>query len=257
LANAVAAAAPGDKLVVHPGTYTESVTVDKPISISGVRGSPRPVIDGACGARVTILATTGGVSLRRLKVIGADERSGGYASSVDFSQVSGGSVRDLKLVDTCDAVYGVNVFHSGAFTIRDNEAVGFSDAGLYVGGINDTGSGSISISGNSSHGNNRGLIIEDSGGLASINVRDNLFDRNKLVGEANRSGIFISNSSGVLVQGNRVRRNAKYGIEVDETSHDNRFFDNVVRNNGLLDVLDEGTGNCGADNSPDLFDACG
>lgn len=257
MANAIAAAAPGDKLEVHPGTYAESINVDKPLKISGVRGRPRPVIDGACGARVTILATVGGVSLRWLKVIGADERAGGYASSVDFSQVSSGSVRELKLVDTCEAVYGVNVFHTGPFTIRDVEASGFSDAGIYVGGINDTGSGSINVMDNFSHNNNRGLIIEDSGGLASISVRDNVFDRNRLVGEANRSGIFISNSSGVLMQGNRARRNAKYGIEIDETSHDNRFFGNVAAHNGLLDVHDEGTGNCGADNVPDLFDACG
>lgn len=125
MANAIAAAAPGDKLEVHPGTYAESINVDKPLKISGVRGRPRPVIDGACGARVTILATVGGVSLRWLKVIGADERAGGYASSVDFSQVSSGSVRELKLVDTCEAVYGVNVFHTGPFTIRDVEAPDF------------------------------------------------------------------------------------------------------------------------------------
>jgi len=240
--------------VVHAGTYREAIEVDKPITITGDRSGPRPVIDAACGARVTILAQTGGVSLRWLKVIGADESAGGYPSSVDFSSVSGGSVRELKLVNTCNAIYGVNVFHTGAFTIRDNEAIGFTDGGIYVGGITDTGNGAINISGNSSHGNNRGLIVEDSGGLAAITVRDNVFDRNRLVGEANKSGIFISNSNGVLIEGNRASRNGKYGLEIDENSHDNRIFDNVFAKNGLLDIHDEGSRNCGTGNKPDAFD---
>ncbi|MDX6583540.1 MAG: nitrous oxidase accessory protein [Solirubrobacterales bacterium] len=257
LAGAVAAASPGDKLVVHPGTYAESITVDKPLKIIGLRDRPRPVINGACAARVTILVTSGRVSLRRLKVIGADESGGPYPSEVDFSQLSHGSARDLKLVDTCEAEYGINVFHTGALTVRDNEAVGFDDAGIYVGGIEDTGGGAINVTGNSAHGNNRGVIIEDSGGFASISVRDNVTDRNTVAGEGNRSGIFIRNSSGVLIEGNRARHNADFGVQIDSDSHDNRLFDNLFAHNRAADVVDEGTGNCGADNVPDLFRACG
>lgn len=253
LAAAIAAAAPGDKLVVHSGTYQEAVVVDKPLTIVGDRSEPRPVIDGECGTRVTILAQVGGVSLRWLKVVGADESAGGYSSAVDFTSVSGGSVRELKLVDTCDALYGVNVFNTGPFTVRDSEAVGFSDAGIYVGGITDTGNGAVKVTGNSSHGNNRGLIVEDSGGLASITVKDNVFDHNRLVSEANRSGIQISNSNGVLIEDNVARHNAKYGIWLDAKSHDNRLFDNKFVHNDFMDALDEGTRNCGTGNVPDLF----
>ena len=256
LAGAVAAAAPGDKLVVHPGIYAESIVVDKPLRIVGVRDERRPLIDGGCAARVTVAVTSGGVSLRWLKVVGADETAGGYPSAVDFSEVSGGSARELKLVDTCAAEYGINVFHTGAMRLSDNEAIGFEDAGIYVGGIEDTGNGAIAITANSAHGNNRGLIVEDSGGLASIVVRDNRFDRNRLLGEANRSGIFVANSSGLLIDGNRARRNAKYGIQLDAASHDNRLFDNRFARNGVRDVLDEGTHNCGSGNTPDRFARC-
>jgi nitrous oxidase accessory protein len=258
LTSAVAGATPGDKLRVHPGTYPESITLDKPLSIVGIRDRPRPVIDGGCAARVTVAVTASGVGLRWLTVIGADASAGGFPSEVDFSQVGGGSARELKLIDTCEAEYGINVFHTGAMELRDNTASGFDDAGIYVGGIDNTGGGAIKVSGNSTHGNNRGLIVEDSRGEAvDIRLRNNIADRNKLVGEGNRSGIFIHNSDGVLIEGNRTRHNAKYGIELDADSHGNRLFDNVSAHNGLLDVLDEGTGNCGADNVPDVFGACG
>ncbi len=139
-------------------------------------------------------------------------------------------------------------------TIRDNEAVGFPDGGIYVGGITDTGNGAVNITGNYAHGNNRGLIVEDSGGLAAITVRNNILDHNRLIGEANRSGIFVSNSNGVLIEGNRARRNATYGIELDENSHDNRIFNNSFARNGFLNVLNEGVRNCGIGNVPDRFD---
>jgi nitrous oxidase accessory protein len=257
LGAAVAAAAPGDKLLVQPGTYGESIVVDKPLTIVGARDGRRPVIDGGCGARVTVAVTVGGVSLRWLKVIGADEAAGGYPSSVDFSNLSGGSARELKLVDTCDAEYGINVFQTGPLELRDNEAIGFSDAGIYVGGISDTGGGSIRISGNSTHDNNQGLLIEDSGGSAvDIRLRKNVADHNTLHGEGNPVGIMIRNSDGVVIEGNRARHNRAYGIQLDAESDGNRLFDNVFRHNGVDDAFDQGTRNCGAGNVPDLSD-CG
>jgi parallel beta-helix repeat protein len=254
ISTAVQAASPGDKIVVHAGTYHEAVAVDKPLTIVGDRSGPRPVVTGDCAARVTILAQVGGVSLRWLTVKGADKSEGGYPSAVDFTSVSSGSVRQLKLVNTCDAEYGVNVFNTGPFTIRDNEAVGFSDGGIYIGGVTDTGSGKILAEGNYSHGNNRGLIVEDSGGLADIVVKDNVLDNNRVVNEFNRSGIQVTNSNGVLIEGNVARRNAKYGIWLDDKSHDNHLFDNRFTHNSFHNVLDEGTRNCGTGNKPDAFE---
>jgi parallel beta-helix repeat protein len=250
---AVQAAGPGDTLVVHAGTYHEAVAVDKPLTIIGDRSGHRPVVTGDCLARVTILAQVGGVSLRWLTVKGADKAVGGYSSAVDFTSVSSGSVRQLKLVDTCHALYGVNVFNTGPFSIRDNEAVGFSDGGIYIGGVNDTAGGRILAAGNYSHDNNRGLIVEDSGGLADIVVKNNVLDDNRVVSEFNRSGIQITNSDGVLIEGNVARHNAKYGIWLDDESHDNHLFDNRFAHNSFHNVLDEGTRNCGTGNKPDVF----
>ncbi|MFI5122883.1 MAG: NosD domain-containing protein [Vicinamibacteria bacterium] len=257
LGAAVAAAEPGDELLVHPGTYSESIVVDKPLQIVGLRDGPRPVIDGGCSARVTVAVTVGGVSLRWLKVIGADESGGFYPSSVDFTGVSSGSARELKLVDTCEAEYGINVFQTGAVSLLDNEAVGFSDAGIYVGAISDTGGSALRVSRNSTHGNNRGLIVEDSGGSAvDIRLRRNVADRNRLIGEGNPTGIFIRNTDGILIEGNRARHNGRFGLQLDAESDHNHLFDNIFAHNPSDDVSDSGRRNCGTGNVPDLSD-CG
>ena len=102
-------------------------------------GRARPVINGDCGTRVTISVTSAGVTLRRLKVVGASEGFGSYPAEVDFNQVNTGRARGLVVRDTCDAQYGINVFDTGPVQIVNNRARGgFSDAGIYIGGIQDT-----------------------------------------------------------------------------------------------------------------------
>jgi len=97
----------------------------------------------------------------------------------------------MVLRDTCDAEHGINVFRTGSVAVRRSVAHGFTDAGIYVGGI---GAGPVTMAGNQSYGSVRGIIIEDSA-PGTVAVVDNRLD-------GNGTGIFLNGSDGVLVRGN-------------------------------------------------------
>lgn len=80
---AVMASSAGDGIEVMPGTYPEQVVVDKPLSIFGAPGQPRPVIeyDGTLAATVTIAATGAGASLSDLDIRGIGQNTFGLQAN--------------------------------------------------------------------------------------------------------------------------------------------------------------------------------
>jgi len=138
--------------------------------------------------------------------------------------------------DTCgDAEYGINVFKSGSIQITDNSASGFGDAGIYIGQITSTPFGPMTISGNESFGNVRGIIIENSAG-GQIAVRSNSTHDNQI------TGIWITNSDGVHIDRNNVRNNRDSGIELDSLSDGNLIRRNKVQGHTFDLANDGGTG---------------
>lgn len=126
--------------------------------------------------------------------------------------------------------------------IRGNTAIGFEDAGIYIGGIVNTGSGSIVARGNRLYQNNRGIIVEDSFG-ASLQVESNVARHN------HDDGIFLHNSDGIEVLGNLTTNNGLNGIELDPDSDHNLVAKNSSRDNASFDLAnDGGTGNCFSNN---------
>jgi parallel beta-helix repeat protein len=246
IGEALSRAERNDTLRIHPGRYREALTIDKRVSLTGVPGEPRPTIDGRCRTQFTIAVRRFGVELRHLRVVGADEGFGPFPAEVDFSGVSLGRARDLVLRDTCDAEYGINVFGTGPVSLINNRASGFSDAGLYVGGIEDTGAGAISVRGNDSFQNNRGIIVEDSAGGRIVLLGNEIHD-NAAAGEGAPTGIWLHEADGVRLVENRVTESGELGIHISSGSDDNELNRNVVRRNPT-NLLDEGSGNCGSGN---------
>jgi nitrous oxidase accessory protein NosD len=258
---AIDRANPGDRLVVHRGTYKAPVVVDKRVRIVGRkkrhgRKSKKPVINPGCGTDTGFDVRADGVSLRRLKL------RGGNLFTLDISLVDSGTARQLRAIDTCDALYGINVFDSGPVELLQNRTSGYLDAGIYVGGISDTGGGTLLIRGNDSFANNRGLIVEDSddepGESVVMRVADNRFHDNTIPeppGEGPPVGIFVNRSHNVTFVDNLVKRNGVYGVHLDPLSTSKRFFDNTFTSNPTP-VFDQGTDNCGSGNVPNEFPAC-
>lgn len=251
----LAASGDGDTLIIHRGHYRGAIQIDHRVELLGAAGAPRPVIDGLCATRATILVRHGGVTLRRLAVVGADEGHGDFPSEVDFSGLPSGRAVGLSVRDTCDAEYGINVFGSEKVDVIGNTGRGFSDSVIYIGGISSTGNGVLRVNENEAFGSNRGIIIEDSAG-GDLRFKGNRVHGNRIGGEGTPSGIFVHNSDGVLISANTVTDNGTYGIQLDSNSDGNRIFGNTVLRNPGGNFIDQGSGNCGTGNHPNPFPPC-
>jgi parallel beta-helix repeat protein len=230
---AVDAAVPGDTIVVPPGTYRESVLIDKSDLI--LRGSRGAVIDAhgfANGIRVGTGQETPGpdgfpvcppLALRNVTVegltVGNAEDNGILLIGVDGFQVRGG-----RYVDNHE--YGVFPRCSTHGLVEGNLAEGANDTGIYVG--NDT---EVTVSGNRAVGNTSGFEVENS---SSVVVRGNR-------ATGNTAGILVFVLPGlprtatdhVLVEGNVVMRNNRPNPVPPESGEDLGL---VPTGSGILDI---------------------
>jgi parallel beta-helix repeat protein len=240
----------GDTVRIHDGRYKEDVEVNKRLTLTDA-GDGRPVIDGRCEVGRVVDVQRNGVVLDGLKVMGAVDNIA--AAEVNFEFIERGTARDLLLRDTCGggpdqgAGYGVNVYSSERIRVKNVNAKGFSDAGVYIGLIESTGNGQLLVRDNETFGNNMGIIIEEVETDADVLVRDN--DTHD-----NGKGFFVHSSVDTVFRENLISDNA-IGIHLDPPSADNQFFDNTLTGNDD-DLLDEGLGNCGSGNSPEIFGDC-
>ncbi len=251
-------ASAGDTIRIHHGRYPEQLTITKRVRIVAAAHERRPVVGPPCNQALDAIAVRhNGVVLRGLKVVGGDGDFNPSPAEVDFHYVDTGRVANMVLIDSCGAEYGVNVYRSGAIQIVNSRARGFDDAGFYVGTIVDTNGDPLRVRNNESHGNNRGVIVEDSDAtIPAIDIRvtqNNTHDNFIPPGEGSPSGIFLHNSDGVLISGNTADDNGDasegYGIHLDANSDSNTLTGNSAHGNLTFDLFNEGLNNCGAGNS--------
>lgn len=162
------AAGPGDTILVPPGTYRESVLIDKSdLTLRGSRGAEIDAHGFTNGIRVGTGEETPGpdgfpvcppLALRNVIVEGLTVRNaednGIFLIGIDGFQVRGG-----RYVD--DHEYGVFPRCSTHGAIEGNLAEGANDTGIYVG--NDT---NLTVSGNrrGQHQRLRGGELQRHGG---------------------------------------------------------------------------------------------
>ena len=243
--NAVMAASAGDTLLIHTGTYNEDVVIGATKSNLTLEafGDGPVIVDAGCGSFTTIDVNASGVVIAGLRV------RGGTYYEIDFQGVPGGLVTGSVVRDTCSALYGVNVFNtSGTMTITGSLAVGFADAGFYVGGISNTAA-TVHVTGNYSTGSNRGIIMEDIVTASTVTVTGNRTWRNRASGiNAINAGIFLHNADGLTVDDNTVTNNRHRGIEVDAASSGNVVTNNTISGH-TYDLSNLGSGNCFSGNT--------
>ncbi|MBA7574668.1 DUF1565 domain-containing protein [Candidatus Atribacteria bacterium 1244-E10-H5-B2] len=138
---AIDAASAGDTIEVPAGTYPETVTIDKSLTIVGKTGTT-PTID-ANGSNYGILieAEISDVSLQNLKVINAKEEGIRWVSVSD-STISGVTVTDSKL--------GIGLWgpNSSGNTIINTIVSNNSSKGIHVQGTKDCTISDVTVSGN-------------------------------------------------------------------------------------------------------------
>jgi nitrous oxidase accessory protein len=194
LGEAVAAAAPGDTIVVSPGVYRErGIVVTEPLTIAGRQW---PVVDGENGGEILTIRSDG------VTVRGLEFRNVGTSFMEDRAAV--------KIIDAAGCRVESNRVRNGFF-------------GIYL-----ENSEKCTIAGNSISG---GAVREatSGNGIHAWHCRDITVKNNTVI--RHRDGIyfeFVENSS---VEDNRSNENLRYGLHF-MFSHHTRYTRNSLGANG-------------------------
>ncbi|MBP2363204.1 MULTISPECIES: right-handed parallel beta-helix repeat-containing protein [Streptomyces] len=216
--SAVDAAHPGDRIVILPGTYRESVLITTPgLTLRGIRG--RTVIKpaattakaantcAAAGNGICVVGTKGhtvdDVSIHSLTVSGF-KKSGVWASWTD-----GLTVR--RVTATKNGTWGIAQERSTHAAFVRNTAVGNGDAGIFLANTVSEEGGATDTRGTEIRENDlRGNRI----GVTARRVRNLVIDGNRMTG--NCSGVFVVGdeskpaAGAMTISDNRILKDNKF-----------------------------------------------
>ncbi|HME37671.1 MAG TPA: parallel beta-helix domain-containing protein [Steroidobacteraceae bacterium] len=248
--DAVARAKPGDTVQILPGTYRQTVYIDKDdIALVGViRGADWPTFDGEGKRNDAVLYSGNGVRVENLKIVN-------FKGNAIMGQAGNNFVIRHNWIANA-GVYGIFPEFAQNGLIEYNVLTGIEDAAIYV-GMSDN----IHVAHNEVYGNVAGIEIENSRhavvehNLATDNAAGILtfvtpglpikttFDviiRNNFVvannhknfaavgsivsGAPSGSGIIIMAAADVIVENNMIRDNKNAGIIVS----DHKSFANIT-----------------------------
>lgn len=247
---AIGKAQPGDTVQVFPGTYHETVYIDKDdITLLGsIRGDAWPTMDGEGKRNDAVLYSGNGIRVENLKVIG-------YKGNAIMGQAGNNFViRHNWIANT--GVYGIFPELGKNGLVENNVLTGIEDAAIYV-GMSDN----IHVAHNEVYGNVAGIEIENSrhaivennmvtdnaGGILTfvtpglpiktafdVIIRNNFVIANNhknfaavgsiVSGVPSGSGVIIMAADDVILENNVIRDNKNAGVIVV----DHKSFANVT-----------------------------
>jgi nitrous oxidase accessory protein len=243
IGEAVRAAAPGSRILVKPGVYTEpTIVVDRPVTI---QGEGYPTIDGE-GARQIFTITADdvritGFNLRNVGVSFIEDRAAirvqdAARCEIDHNRIHGGffaiylaRASDCRVTENhitgtgtreTDSGNGIHAWNSKRLVIESNEIRGHRD-GVYFEFVTDS-----RVSRNLAEGNIRyGLHFMFSNGCR---YRENTFMRNG-------AGVAVMYASDIEMVGNRFEHNqgsAAFGLLMKDI-RDSRILNNIFKENSV------------------------
>lgn len=246
IASAVAAAAPGDTVVVRRGVYREpTVRIDRGVTVVG---EPGAVLDGE-GMRQLMVITGDGASVRGLTFRNTgssyhEDRAAVHADSASNCRIEGN-----RFERTFFAIY---LARTEGCSVRHNVVIGVPTTETATGNaIHSWGSRDLLVEGNRVSGHRDGLYFEFT---RHATVRDNVSERHLRYGlhfmyadsSSYTRNVFRRNGSGVAVMYSKVvsmtanifshnRGPTAYGLLLKEIA-DVRLHRNTFRGNttGLL-----------------------
>lgn len=243
LAAAVAAAAPGDTVVVPAGVHVGPVVVvDRPLVIIGESGA---ILDGE-GARELLRVTAPDVTIRGLTFRNTGRSHHQDRAALHLDSATGCMVEENRFEDTFFAIYLTDAVDC---IVRRNVIAGTPGTESRTGNaIHSWGSRHLVIDANRISGHRDGVYLEFT---RHATVRNNVSERNSRYGlhfmyadsSAYEANVFRANGSGVAVMYSRdvVMRDNRFTANRGVTSYalllkdiadvrliDNRFDDNTV-----------------------------
>ncbi|RRJ85393.1 cytochrome-c peroxidase [Aestuariirhabdus litorea] len=239
---AINAAQPGDRLIIYPGTYHETVYIDKDsITLSGVIESGQwPTLDGEGTRNDAILYSGNGILIENLKI--TRYKGNGIMGQAGNNFV----IRNNWVIDT--GVYGIFPQYGRNGFIDQNILTGIKDAAIYVGmcdnihvssnevygnvaGIEIENSRHAVVEGNYAHDNTGGILAFITPGLPikttnDVIIRDNFIVNNNIPNFAEPgsivanvpagTGIIIMAADDVMIEGNLITGNKNAGIIISD-----------------------------------------
>jgi parallel beta-helix repeat protein len=242
---AVLAAQPGDKILVCPGTYAESVLVSKDNLRIEAHAAPGEVVlrgTGPTDQRIGFhLLNTTGVLVQGFTVQQ-------YRIGIVIQEGSANRIR--KNVTAENQIVGIEVFNSTANVVEHN--VSFLNAGIrFPGGVfvagpqstdnivrhneafqNDSGIGAITAGRGNVFLGNRSYANANAGILNAVGSNGSVYENNHVFENA-QVGILIGASTDVTVRNNRSERNTGSGVRLQNGSANslvekNEIFKNIL-----------------------------
>jgi parallel beta-helix repeat protein len=244
---AVNAAKPGQTIYIKPGTYSESIVVDKRnIKLIGLNGThdQRVIIQNPNNADngITVKDQGDGFVLKNVTVRNFKE-NGVFLVAVDGFQL-------IKVITINNGEYGLFPVSCKNGLIENCSATGHTDTGIYVGQsekvivINNTAFGNVNglevenctdivVSHNEAYNNTAGLLVILLPGLpvkssANVLVTENDVHNNNLPNFAppgsgfevevpQGSGVLVVGVDNVIIKNNKISQNDFVGIAVVST----------------------------------------
>ena len=221
---ALAAAQPGDRVLVRAGTYREPTLVVRTARVT-VQGEGWPVLDGEGEREVLVIAaddvTVRGFVVTRTGVSQMQDRAGIRARDVRNCVIENNRLRDN--------LFGIYIQRSADCVVRDNDIVGSGLRQTESGnGIHLWYSPGARVERNRVQGHRDGIYFE----FSQLGVtRDNISEKSQRYGlhfmfsdscryehntfRDNNSGVAVMYSRGVVIHDNRFERSwgsAAYGL---------------------------------------------
>lgn len=210
---AVTAASAGDTIKVLPGTYEESVTVDKKLTIQGSQGDTSEAQKHPANPikNATIVEITGGqdgfhlaandIVIRGFTIQDSD-MSEPQSVGVEIDRATSGDTIDQNIIQ--NTTFGMYVNTNGVHKttvqnnlIRNNNNPGASSGnGIY----SDQGASNVAIQKNYFTGNlNTAMLFVDTGAASetksNLTIKDNTLDHDGSMAFTNGTGIHVVNNT--------------------------------------------------------------
>jgi parallel beta-helix repeat protein len=213
---AIAAAKPGDRLLIRPGLYQEGLVINKPLEIIG-DGDRDDIIIEAKGQDVILFKTSMGI----VRNVSIRQLGGGNWFGVDIGQgrlhledcdITSQSLACVAIHDGANPVVrhnrihdgkqgGIYVYNNGRGTLEDNDIFGNAKVGLAI----QTQADPV-VRRNRIHDGKAGGVYVNEDGRGTL-------EDNDIFGNA-YSGIQIQENSTPTLRRNRITKNLQYAIHV-------------------------------------------
>lgn len=242
---AVSAAQPGDTIRVRPGTYHETVYVDKDgIALSGsIEAGQWPVLDGEGTRNDAILYSGNGITVENFEI--THYKGNGVMGQAGNNFV----IRNNRISDS--GVYGIFPEFGKNGLVTHNVLTGIADAAIYIGmsdnvhvasnevygnvaGIEVENSRHVIVENNYAHDNTAGILAFITPGLPIKTAYDVIVRNNFVIGNNHPNfgaagsivagvpagtGILVMAADDVAIEGNVIAGHDNFGILVTDHGH--------------------------------------